>query len=142
MREAVRIAMLAIVASAVLAAGGLTRTAPARGTASGAACGSVTLSDAQCAQAQPVASLQPAVTRRLWQRLVDSRRAHPLRLAATGDCQALRAVFYTATDWMRLATKLAANSSPCAQYYLSIPSLAADHTQVRADQAWRIRALG
>jgi hypothetical protein len=142
LREAVRIAMLAIVASAVLAAGGFARVAPARGAASGQICGSVTLSDPQCAQAQPVASLQPAVTRRLWQRLVDARQAHPFRLAAAGDCHALRAVFYTATDWMRLATKLAANSSPCAQYYLSIPSLAADHTQVRADQAWRIRALG
>ena len=43
---------------------------------------------------------------------------------------------------MRLATKLAANASPCAQYFFSIPSLADDHTQVRSDQAWRIRALG
>ena len=43
---------------------------------------------------------------------------------------------------MRLATKLAANASPCAQYYFSIPSLADDHTQLRSDQAWRIRALG
>src|SRR5207248_8629897 len=60
----------------------------------------------------------------------------------TGDCRPLRAVFYTQTDWMRLVTKLAANPSPCAQYYFSIPSLADDHTQVRSDQAWRIRALG
>ena len=87
-------------------------------------------------------SLQPKATRRLWRHLVDARRAPTLRLAATGTCRPLRAVFYTATDWMRLATKLAANASPCAQYYFSIPSLAADHTQMRADQAWRIRALG
>ena len=28
------------------------------------------------------------------------------------------------------------------QYYISVPPLAADKTQLRADQAWRIRALG
>ena len=46
------------------------------------------------------------------------------------------------TDWLRLATKLAANQAPCAQYYVSIPPLAADKTTFRPDQPWRIRALG
>jgi len=87
---------------------------------------------------KPVPSLEPAVTERQWRRLARSRRP----FAATADCRPLRAVFYAATDWLRLATKLAANASPCAQYYISIPPLAANKTQPRGDQAWRIRALG
>ena len=98
------------------------------------------LAAVECAHIRPVASLQPNATKTLWQTLVRRRRASST--AATADCRPLRAVFYTATDWLRLATRLAANASPCAQYYVSIPSLAADHTQLRSDQAWRIRALG
>jgi RTX calcium-binding nonapeptide repeat (4 copies) len=87
---------------------------------------------------KPVPSLEPAATRREWRRLVRVRRP----FVATADCRPLRAVFYAATDWLRLATKLAASASPCAQYYVSIPPLAANKTQPRGDQAWRIRALG
>jgi hypothetical protein len=88
---------------------------------------------------RPVPSLQPAATARLWRRLVrQPRRVAP----AAADCRPLRAVFYAATDWLRLATKLAANPSPCADYWISIPPLAGNKTQPRADQAWRIRALG
>ncbi len=54
----------------------------------------------------------------------------------------MRLVFYAPTDWLRLATKLAANQAACAQYYISIPPLAADKTNFRPDQPWRIRALG
>jgi hypothetical protein len=87
---------------------------------------------------RPVPSLEPAATQRLWRRLTRTRRP----FAATVDCRPLRAVFYAQTDWLRLATKLAASTSPCAQYYVSIPPLTANKTQPRADQAWRIRALG
>jgi hemolysin type calcium-binding protein len=87
---------------------------------------------------QPVPSLEPAATQRQWSRLVRTRRP----FAVTADCRPVRAVFYAATDWLRLATKLAASASPCAEYYVSIPPLAASKTQPRADQAWRIRALG
>ena len=137
-----RTAMLAVAAWSALAVGGLTHEASARAASARQECAAVTLSDADCGQSRPVPSLQPKVTRRLWHRLVDARHAPTMRLAATTNCRPLRAVFYTATDWMRLATKLAASASPCAQYFFSIPSLAADHTQIRADQAWRIRALG
>jgi hypothetical protein len=89
-------------------------------------------------RAAPVPSLEPAKTARLWTRLVSSRRV----TAATADCRPLRSTFYAATDWLRLATKLAASSSPCAEYSISIPPLVADKTQMRPDQAWRIRALG
>jgi hypothetical protein len=87
---------------------------------------------------RPVPSLEPADTQREWSHLVRTRRP----FATTADCRPVRAVFYAATDWLRLATKLAASASPCAQYYISVPPLAANKTQPRADQAWRIRALG
>ena len=88
---------------------------------------------------RPVPSLTPAATQRLWRELVRRPRVHSLGTAA---CSPLRAVFYSPTDWRRLATRLAATASPCAQYYISVPPLVADKTQLRADEAWRIRALG
>jgi hypothetical protein len=88
--------------------------------------------------ARPVSTLDPAGTARLWRQLA----AHPQRFRAAADCRPLRGVFYAATDWLRLATKLAGNASPCAQYYVSIPPLVSDKTKPRPDQAWRIRALG
>lgn len=51
-------------------------------------------------------------------------------------------VFYAQTDRLRLATKLAANATPCAQYFVSVPRLAGDKTTLRSGQAWWIRALG
>src|SRR5215218_11308783 len=89
---------------------------------------------------RPVPSLQPAKTAKLWRQLVDRPRALTARRAA--DCRPLRAVFYTASDWLRLATKLAGAASTCAEYYISIPPLVADKTTFRYDQPWRIRALG
>jgi hypothetical protein len=89
---------------------------------------------------KPVPSLDPAATNALWHRLAHGHR----RLAgtATTDCRPLRVIFYAPTDWRRLATKLAANASACAQYYISVPPLADNKTQERSDEAWRIRALG
>ena len=89
-------------------------------------------------RSQPVPSLTPAATQRLWSELVRRPRVLALRSA---DCSPLRAVFYAPTDWRRLATKLAVNPSPCAQYYVSVPPVG-DKTQQRGDEAWRIRALG
>jgi hypothetical protein len=60
--------------------------------------------------------------------------------ATRSEC--LRVVFYSPADWLRLATKLKAHDVPCAQYYVSVPPLAADKTTFRRDQPWRIRALG
>jgi hypothetical protein len=91
--------------------------------------------------AAPVPSLTPAATAKLWRAEVARAKAHPrLRLAAA--CRPARVVFYAQTDWLRLATKLAQTPSPCAQYYISVPPLAADKSQARADQAAHIRALG
>ena len=87
----------------------------------------------------PVRSLTPAATKRLWSQLVQRPRVHALR---TADCRPLRAVFYAATDWLRLTTKLAATASPCAEYYVSVPPLVSDKSQPRPNEASRIRALG
>ena len=98
-----------------------------------------TISHRVTVEPAPVASLEPAATARLWRRLVATRSHQP---RVTADCRPLRSVFYAATDFLRLATKLAANGSPCAEYYISIPSIVGNRTQPRRDQAWRIRALG
>jgi hypothetical protein len=58
------------------------------------------------------------------------------------SCRPLRGVFYAATDWLRLATKLAATPSPCADYYVSIPPIVGNKTNLRPGEAARIRALG
>ena len=90
--------------------------------------------------AAPVPSLQPGATQRAWERLVHRPVFRPYSVAA--GCRPLRAVFYAATDWMRLATTLAANASPCAQYFVSVPPVVADKTRQRPGEAARIRALG
>jgi hypothetical protein len=54
----------------------------------------------------------------------------------------VEAVFWTASDWVRLGNALAADPSPCADYWISIPPLAADKTRLRVLQDDVIRALG
>jgi hypothetical protein len=115
----------------------LRRLLPVAGAFVGAA---VITSPALAVEAEPtpVPSLTPAETASEWEQLVD----RPPLFSLSAACTPLRAVFYAETDWLRLATKLAANASPCAQYYISVPALAGNKTQFRSDQAWRIRALG
>jgi len=91
--------------------------------------------------AKPVPSLTPAATAKLWRAEVARAKAHP-HAFFDAACRPARAVFYAQTDWLRLATKLAQAPSPCAQYYVSVPPLAADKSQARAGQAAQIRALG
>jgi hypothetical protein len=99
------------------------------------------LSERASARPTPVVpSLEPAATAKLWQQLVERpRRPNASRQAA---CRPLRAIFYAQTDWLRLATRLAAQASPCAQYYISVPPLAAAKTTLRNGEAAKIRALG
>ena len=92
------------------------------------------------APSPPVPSLDPQTTQALWERLTSRREIRPL--AADAGCRPLRATFYAATDWLRLATSLAAKASPCAEYFVSVPPVVADKTKPRPDQAQRIRALG
>jgi hypothetical protein len=96
---------------------------------------------AQAARPKPVPSLTPAATQALWRTEVAHAEAHP-RAAADASCRPARAIFYAQTDWLRLATKLAQSPSPCAQYYVSVPPLAADKSLARPNQAAQIRALG
>jgi hypothetical protein len=96
-------------------------------------------SSPSAARAAPISSLEPHATAVAWRRLVHGRTRSTAQAAG---CRPLRAVFYAATDWLRLATRLAASASPCADYSISIPPLVSDKTRSRADQAWRIRALG
>ena len=81
------------------------------------------LAAVECAGIVPVASLEPRETEIAWASLVQARRQGApgsFRLAAD-DCRPARAIFYAASDWLRLATKLAGGGSPCAQYLISIP---------------------
>jgi hypothetical protein len=95
---------------------------------------------ASAAAQPPVPSLDPRGTQAEWVKLVHRPVFRPYAVEAA--CRPLRAVFYAQTDWLRLATMLAANASPCAQYSISVPPVVADKTKLRPDQAPRIRALG
>src|SRR5579862_7905157 len=87
-----------------------------------------------------VPSLTPAATNKLWRELVARPRIAHGR--AQAPCRPLRGIFYAQTDWLRLATLLAAQPSPCAQYYISVPPLAASKTTLRSGEPAKIRALG
>ncbi|HZQ82826.1 MAG TPA: hypothetical protein VFB25_12700 [Gaiellaceae bacterium] len=96
---------------------------------------------ALAASPKPVPSLTPAATHKLWLAEVARAKSAP-RAFDDASCRPARAIFYAQTDWLRLATTLAAQPSPCAQYFVSVPPLAADKTQARPNQAAQIRALG
>jgi hypothetical protein len=68
--------------------------------------------------------------------------AAPSAPARPTDCQPVRAIFYTSSDWWRLSQALGADASPCAQYYISIDPLTTDKTQMRPNVAWQVDALG
>ncbi len=91
-------------------------------------------------QGAPVPSLDPRSTQAEWEKLVHRPVFHTYGVEV--GCRPLHAVFYAQTDWLRLATTLAASASPCAEYFVSVPPVVADKTKLRPDQAPRIRALG
>lgn len=93
------------------------------------------------AASTPVPSLTPSRTAALWRSEV-LRRYEGQRSFADLPCRPARVIFYDQTDWLRVATKLAQTPSPCAQYFISVPPLAADKTVPRGGQAALIRALG
>src|SRR4051812_43585366 len=66
----------------------------------------------------------------------------PASTARSTDCRPVRAVFYTSSDWQRLAQGLAADPSPCATYVVTIPALAADKTVTVNNRAAAVHALG
>ena len=85
---------------------------------------------------EPVESIDPA-----WSARFVPPAPSTFRAAATTLCLPVDAVFYAQTDWLRLAQKLRLNPSSCAEYYVSVPPLAADKTKLRAGEAAKIRAL-
>ncbi len=95
---------------------------------------------AEAARTPIVPSLDPAATAKLWKRLVE--RPSVMHAGVQAGCRPLRGIFYAQTDWLRLATRLAAQASPCAQYYISVPPLAASKTTLRNGEAAKIHALG
>jgi hypothetical protein len=128
-----RVVVGAVVASAALAFVPLAGSAVARDHCSTSAS---TLAVVDCADLPRVASLDPRY-----------RSGEPrFRLSSTSApaaaCRPAEFVFYAARDWGRLAPKLAERASPCADYYISVPPLVSDKTNLRPNQAGRIRALG
>jgi len=98
----------------------------------------ISISAAECESTTPVVpSLDPE-----WSANFTPPPMPRVTARAAAACRPLDAVFYTESDWIRVAQKLRANPSPCAEYYVSIPSLAADHSKPRPGQAATIRALG
>src|SRR5512133_689429 len=91
--------------------------------------------DAECLSADPptppaAAAASPTSPVRLDDSLPPNCRLHA------------QAIFWTASDWPLLAEELAGNPSPCGDYYISIPPLAANKTGLRVLQDDVIRALG
>jgi hypothetical protein len=52
------------------------------------------------------------------------------------------AVFYAAGDWFRLGQKLVQEVSPCSDFFISIPPLAADKVNFRSAQGLEMDKLG
>ena len=52
-----------------------------------------------------------------------------------------KVVLYTSSDWLRAAQKLAGQASTCAEFFISIPPLAADKTALRVLQDDAVRAV-
>jgi hypothetical protein len=108
-----------------------------------------TLAAADCARVEPVAWLDPdeaadlPSVRELTAKAdaVASLEPSPADLPAYCRLHA-DVYFYTSADWLRLGEALQANASPCADYSISIPGLAADKTQLRCAQDDLLRALG
>ena len=96
----------------------------------------VSIAAAECESTTPVVpSLDPQ-----WSEDFVPPPMSKVRSAAL--CRPLSAVFYAQSDWFRLAQKLRANPSTCADYYISVPPLAADKTKLRSGEGARIRGLG
>jgi len=87
----------------------------------------------------PETELAAAETARVETALVAAQGPDALRR----NCRLhLEVGLYTPLDWKPLAQTLAAEASHCADYYVMVPTAGGSKTTPRADEAWRIRALG
>jgi hypothetical protein len=106
-----------------------------------------TLSVIDCVQNDPVPSLDDDTSTGAAPAAASLSAGPSLDPGLPSSCRIhLEAVFYTEGDWLRLGQKLAADPSPCADYYISIPPLAGPppikKTMFRVLQDDAIRALG
>jgi hypothetical protein len=105
-------------------------------------------SGVECAGIEPVEALGP-IAPEIQAAAEATARADNALVAADGP-EALRrncrfhaeVSMYAPEDWRRLGQSLAAEASHCADYTIALPAIAGNKTQPRADEAWRIRALG
>jgi hypothetical protein len=51
-------------------------------------------------------------------------------------------IFYAQNEWITVGRTLAAHASPCAEYWIHVPTLAANKLACRVNQAHQIRAFG
>ena len=51
-------------------------------------------------------------------------------------------LFWTATNWLRVAENLALNPAPCTEYYIGVPPMSNQKTEPRRNQAEKIREFG
>jgi hypothetical protein len=127
---------------ALLTAMALVLALPAAGTAaSDDECGAsnaVSNAAGECeGTAEPVPSLDPE-----WSASFKLPKQPRAAAQSVLLCRPVNVVIYSPTDWLRIAQKFAANASPCAQYYIDIPPLAADKKSPRLQQPALIHALG
>lgn len=135
MRRILLLLSLFVLASPVAASARSNEPPPPEPCGDGNSLGAV-----ECADLPVVESLDPEYTENF--RAPRPGRDRPAGEDSPADCRPADVVFYAATDWIRLAQKLSADASACAEYFISVPPLVADKTQPRANQAHRIRALG
>jgi len=126
---------------------------PDRSIGSPPACGDLSvasLMEAEClvvdeasgeeADAAPMTVAGPAISASAADGLA-SATAAPSTFVASCRYDA-NVVFYAQNDWVTVGRTLAANSSPCAEYWIHIPTLAANKLACRVNQAHQIRAFG
>jgi hypothetical protein len=103
----------------------------------------VSLNAVECGGVEDVPSIDPEVSE---DAVVGVNRAQPApegeRTVPSGCLLHNEAVFYAAGDWFRLAEKLMQEVSPCSDFFISIPPLAADKVNFRSQQAILMHTLG
>jgi hypothetical protein len=96
----------------------------------------------ECGGVEDVPSLDPAVTPDVAARAAAPAAADGPRVVPSGCLLHNEAVFYAPSDWFRLGQKLVAEVSPCSDFFISIPPLAADKVNFRSAQAVLMHTLG
>ena len=130
--------LVAVVAGAARADDGAIGEAPPCGS------GEASLSAVECAGIEPVPALGPLEDVATPEG-VDADAGDVVRgqfdLAPNCGFHS-EVLFYAATDWLRLGQSLVADASHCADFYISVPPLAADKTAFRPVQSLLLKEFG